>query len=64
MPDIGAQTNPAWGTPNADTWGCPRNIGQITITAVTGQNGVVSFSSTSGASGTLDLATGTWAFGS
>jgi hypothetical protein len=43
-------------------WVCPRAVGSITITAITGPNGVVSFTSTSGVSGTLVLATGAWTF--
>lgn len=62
MPVIGNQVNPAWGTTYNMAWGCPKAIGQITITNVTGQNGDVSFTSSSGVSGTLNMATGAWTF--
>lgn len=62
MPDIRKQVNPAWANTYSHIWGCPRAIGQITITNVTGANGVVSFMSTSRISGTLDMSTGTWTF--
>ncbi|HEX5414066.1 MAG TPA: hypothetical protein VFZ25_00270 [Chloroflexota bacterium] len=44
-------------------WTCPRPIGSLTITGITGQTGVVSFTSSSGVSGSLDMSTGTWSFG-
>lgn len=43
-------------------WECPEPIGDITITGITGQTGIVSFTSTSGKSGTLDMASGAWSF--
>lgn len=45
------------------SWTCPRNVGSITITSVTGPTGVVSFTSSMGANGTLNMSTGTWTFG-
>jgi hypothetical protein len=46
-------------------WECPRPIGAITITAITEEPlGIVSFTSKSGTSGTLNMATGEWAFSS
>jgi hypothetical protein len=44
-------------------WVCPRAIGSLGITNITGPDGVVSFTSSSGVSGTLDMATGAWGFG-
>lgn len=43
-------------------WECPQDIGDITITGVTSQTGIVSFTSSSGKKGTFDLKTYTWAF--
>jgi hypothetical protein len=48
--------------PYMKDWGCPRNLGSLTITAITGKNGVVSFASTAGVSGTLNMATSAWSF--
>jgi hypothetical protein len=44
------------------SWTCPQAVGSLTITNITGPAGVVSFTSTSGVSGTLDMATGAWTF--
>ncbi|HEX5416057.1 MAG TPA: hypothetical protein VFZ25_10355 [Chloroflexota bacterium] len=44
-------------------WHSPRNIGAITITGITDPNGVIAFTSSSGVSGTLDMATGSWSLG-
>lgn len=41
-------------------WTAPEPVGKISITAISGQNGVVTFTSTSGKQGTLDMATGQW----
>jgi hypothetical protein len=49
--------------PSNSVWVCPRALGALTITNITGPTGVVSFTSTSGVSGTLDMATGAWTFG-
>ena len=43
-------------------WLCPRAIGTLTITAVTGPTGIVSFKSSAGQTGTFNLATQAWAF--
>jgi hypothetical protein len=59
--DMGGM-NPGDAKQYMTAWGCPRNLGSITITGITGKNGVVSFTSTAGVSGTLDMATGTWTF--
>jgi hypothetical protein len=44
-------------------WTCPRAIGNLTITGITGQTGVVSFTSSTGVNGALDMSTGAWSFG-
>ena len=43
-------------------WQSPRNVGNLKMTAITGQNGVISFTSDSGAKGTLDMSNGAWNF--
>ncbi len=48
--------------PAPQIWTCPRNIGELSITAVRGPSGVVSFRGTSGQRGTFDLATQQWKF--
>lgn len=45
-------------------WESPRDIGEITITNVSGWNGIVSFTTSSGQQGTFNLATETWNFAS
>lgn len=45
-----------------DSWPCPRAIGDLTIDSVTGPDGIITFSSTSGQRGTFDMATETWQF--
>jgi hypothetical protein len=46
----------------AGGWVSPRNVGTITIAGVTGPTGVVSLTTSSGTSGTLNMATGAWTF--
>ncbi len=43
-------------------WECPRNVGELRIDSVTGPDGIITFSSTSGQRGTFDMATETWQF--
>jgi hypothetical protein len=43
-------------------WTCPRALGTITITTVTGLNGIVAFTSSSGRTGSFNMATEQWAF--
>lgn len=43
-------------------WPCPKAVGTLTITAVTGPQGVVRFSSATGVSGTFDLVRQAWTF--
>lgn len=43
-----------------EVWECPEAIGAMTITAISGQRGIVSFTSESGQKGSFDLATATW----
>lgn len=43
-------------------WVCPEPIGTIKITSITSQTGIVSFTSSSGRSGTLDMSSGIWSF--
>jgi hypothetical protein len=43
-------------------WDCPEPIGTIKITGITSQTGIVSFTSSSGKSGTLDMSSGIWSF--
>lgn len=45
-----------------EQWVVPRNVGRVTITAATGPDGLVSFSSTSGVKGTFDLRHHAWTF--
>jgi hypothetical protein len=45
-------------------WDCPRSVGTITITNVTGPNDVITFTTSSEVNGTLDMSTGTWTFSS
>lgn len=59
---IGDMPNPAFDYNTA--WTAPRDIGDITMTGITGPNGVVSFTSKSGVTGTLNMANGTWKFNS
>lgn len=44
------------------SWHCPNDLGELMITDVTGAEGVISFTSTSGTSGSFDMATGQWQF--
>lgn len=44
------------------TWECPRDIGDIIITAAMGPDGIVSFANTAGQTGTFDLQTQKWTF--
>jgi hypothetical protein len=46
------------------TWVCPRDVGMITIMNVSGSDGVVSFATSSGQSGTFNIASQTWSFAS
>jgi hypothetical protein len=48
--------------PASSNWQCPRNLGALAIGGVTGMNGVISFTSDAGVSGTLNMATGAWTF--
>ena len=43
-------------------WQSPRDVGNLTITGITGQTGVISFASDNGTSGTLDMTTNSWTF--
>lgn len=44
-------------------WVCPRTLGTLTITAITGgATGSLSFTSSSGQTGSLNMATGVWTF--
>ena len=43
-------------------WECPRSVGDIHITAVSGLNGIVQFQTSTGGKGTLDMSTGKWSF--
>lgn len=54
MPDVHAQ----WDA----SWKCPRPLGNLSIAGISGQTGIVSFTSDSRVSGTLNMATGAWAF--
>jgi hypothetical protein len=47
------------------TWICPRPIGALTITGITGgpgMSGIIAFTSLSGQTGSFDLRTGQWSF--
>lgn len=41
---------------------CPKNIGSLKITSISGHNGVVHFTSSSGTRGVFNLATHKWSF--
>ncbi len=43
-------------------WTCPRTLGTLTITNVTGLNGIVAFTSSSGQTGSFNMATEQWVF--
>lgn len=52
--------NSAEGEKYSGVWIAPRNIGTIMITGVTGIDGIVSFTTSTGVIGTFDLATKQW----
>jgi hypothetical protein len=56
-----AQTAAVDSRYNDQVYTCPRPIGRLTITALTGQ--LVQFRSATGVTGTFDLATHAWSFG-
>jgi hypothetical protein len=43
-------------------WTCPRTLGTLTITNVRGLNGIVAFTSSSGQTGSFNMATEQWVF--
>lgn len=58
---VGDMSNPGYRYNSA--WLAPRDIGDITITGITGIKGVVSFTSASAGPGSLDMSTGVWHLG-
>ena len=58
MSDYGEGIEPELAERYNTTWLCPSDMGVLTITDVTGYEGVVSFTASNGQSGTLDMVSG------